>query len=153
MNWGDPRLPQRFWDKVIVMPASEGGCCWWIASTSQGYGAFGIGKKVRRAHRVAYEALVGPVPTGLDLDHLCRVRECCNPVHLEPVTRRENLLRGDTVTAKSAAATHCPKGHEYSALNTNYFRVRGRTTGRQCRECNRIRSAAYYRRKQEGRDA
>lgn len=146
MNWGDDRLPSRFWDKV--QPEPNSGCWLWTACLSEGYGAFGLGKVVKRAHRIAYEALVGPVEQGLDLDHLCRVRSCCNPAHLEPVTRRENLLRGDTVTARSAAATHCPQGHPYDAKNTNVHRVRGgRGLARRCRTCNAENCAQWWRRK------
>lgn len=98
MNWwrrGDPEavgapatLMERFWAKVERDPS---GCWLWTASLADGgYGHFGRWK----AHRYAYETLVEPVPHGLDLDHLCRVRHCVNPSHLEPVTRAENLRRG-----------------------------------------------------------
>ena len=108
VRFGDPRLPQRFWDRV--MPTLDD--CWvWLGAVSHnGYGIFGC-KGNRRAHRHAYSALVGPVPADLDTDHLCRVRPCVNPAHIEPVTTRENTLRGDTIPAKNAAKTHCPQGH------------------------------------------
>lgn len=143
----DPRLPPRFWNKTILDP--ETGCWLWTASTSEGYGAFGVERgRIVRAHRVTYLTLVGEVQAGLDLDHLCRTRRCCNPAHLEPVTRRINLLRGDTLTARSANATHCPKGHPYDAANTNFFSAPdGIRKWRQCRECNRLNCAAWYARK------
>lgn len=80
------------------------GDCWlWTAAIDKttGYGKFhaGEGRRIANAHRWSYEHFVGPVPAGLDLDHLCRVRHCVRPDHLEPVTRRVNLLRGDTLAA------------------------------------------------------
>lgn len=63
------------------------------------------------AHRLAYEILVGPVPAGLTLDHLCRNRACMNPAHLEPVTMRANVLRGEAPAARQARRTHCRHGH------------------------------------------
>lgn len=102
----------RFWAKVVKTES-----CWiWTGSHQVGgYGNFqpikgrGIG-----AHRYAYQITVGPIPNGLQLDHLCRNRLCVNPAHLEPVTARENTLRGNTMPALNAAKTHCPNGHEYS---------------------------------------
>src|SRR5437763_12827689 len=79
-------------ERNIVVDA--GGCWRWQRALNEGgYGLVGYGGKVARAHRVAYELFVGPIPLELELDHLCRVRRCVNPSHLEPVTRRENVLR------------------------------------------------------------
>jgi len=89
----------------------------------------------RRAHRVAYETFVGPIPDGLHLDHLCRNRSCVNPAHLEPVTARENLRRGNGWAGRNARVTACPQGHDYDDVNTR----RGRGGARSCRECDRIR--------------
>jgi len=91
---------------------------------------------MRQAHRVLYEWTVGPVPAGLELDHLCRVRRCVRPSHLEPVSRRENLLRGVTIPAAHVAKTHCPAGHPYVGANLE-LRPRGY---RVCRTCHRERS-------------
>jgi len=100
---------ERFWDKVNR--EGENGCWEWTAYIlPNGYGWFGLvtGANQRNAlaHRVAYEFVVGPVPTGLQLDHLCRNRRCVNPDHLEPVTRRENILRGQSLMAHNARKTH-----------------------------------------------
>ena len=81
----------RFHTKYVVDGST--GCWVWQAETTNGYGRFKASKKKHRAHRWAYISLVGPIPANLDLDHLCRNRSCVNPKHLEPVTRRENLLR------------------------------------------------------------
>lgn len=101
MNWwrrGDPLAfavdasdMERFWAKFVV---SGSGCwLWTVSKASGGYGKFAARGVNWKAHRYAYQHLVGPVPDGLDLDHLCRVRHCVNPMHLEPVTRSENLRR------------------------------------------------------------
>ena len=101
--FGDVRLPERFWSKV-VRPANEADCWEWSAGGSGGYGMYTVrvGKSTT-AHRVCYEALVGAVDKALHMDHLCRNRKCVNPSHLEPVTCRENLLRGESFSAKNAA--------------------------------------------------
>lgn len=137
----DPRLPERFWSKCIPEPNS--GCWLWLAAVcSGGYGVFGLGRSVRRVHAVAYDALVGPIPSDLVIDHLCRERSCCNPAHLEPVSRGENVLRGTGVAARCARVTHCPKGHAYDAANTVLRDGRLRI----CRACKVARASAYYRR-------
>jgi hypothetical protein len=85
------------------------------------------------AHRWSYEALVGPIPPGLEIDHLCRVRNCVNPSHLEPVTKAVNILRGESMSARHARQTHCKSGHPFDAENT-----RMTTDGqRRCRTCDR----------------
>jgi len=96
--------------------------------------------KNKVAHRISYELLKGDIPEGLDLDHLCRNRGCVNPDHLEPVTRKENLLRGNTIPAKHARKTHCPQGHEYTKGNTFI----SKSGSRHCRKCRAIRSSRYY---------
>jgi hypothetical protein len=89
----------------------------------------------RLGHRLAYEAFVGPIPVGLNLDHLCRVIKCVNPAHLEAVTQRENLLRGESPVAINARRTHCINGHEFTPENT------GRHGGhRRCVICRRAES-------------
>lgn len=129
---------ERFWAKVRKTES-----CWLWASTinSSGYGAFSADSTDVLAHRFAYELLVGPIPAGLVLDHLCRVRHCVNPAHLEPVTVVENLRRGESFSAQNAAKTHCPAGHPYDAGNTIVRRGR-----RECRACVAARSLRRRRR-------
>jgi hypothetical protein len=111
--------------------APESGCWEWTgAITRLGYGNAYVGGRTMLAHRAVYEALVGPVPNGLTLDHLCRNRGCVNPAHLEPVTHRENVLRGEGFAARHARKTHCPRGHPYDEKNTEWYRG-----GRYCRAC------------------
>jgi hypothetical protein len=130
----DEITKMRFFDKIAV--DEETGCWNWVgAKTSQGYGNFAIKKKNFVAHRVSYELCKGEIPDGLNLDHLCRNRGCVNPDHLEPVTQRENLLRGETIPSKHAEKTHCPAGHEYSEENTRYYRG-----SRSCKTCQKIKN-------------
>jgi hypothetical protein len=134
MNFLDPRLPDRFWSKCVPEPNT--GCWLWIgALTSAGYGNIGGKGWNALAHRVSFETLVGPVPSGLVLDHLCRTTNCCNPNHLEAVTFAANVLRGTGAAARNARVTHCPRGHEYNERNT-YLR---KGLGRRCRVCDRER--------------
>lgn len=119
-------IDEAFWSKVEKTP---NGCWNWTAGRSgDGYGNF----RSTRAHRWAYERLVGPIPAGLVIDHLCRNILCVNPAHLEPVSRRENVLRGLTLPASNAAKTHCPKGHP---LSGNNLYVQPRTGKRRCKTC------------------
>lgn len=113
------------------------GCLIWTGSRNQkGYGRFNR----LQAHRFAYEAFVGPIPDGLTIDHLCRVRNCVLPAHLEPVTQAENVRRGIRTyyTNGQANKTHCPQGHSYSGGNL-YLRPSGRH--RECRACRAARRA------------
>ena len=118
----------RFWTKV----EKTDGCWNWTACTHQGYGRFNHNGSAVLAHRLSYELLVGPVPTGLTLDHLCRNRKCVNPAHLEPVTRGENVLRGESLQAQNARKTHCPRGHLLSGENMS---LKG--SYRRCLSCHR----------------
>ena len=148
--WVRPSAEQRFWAKVIKdgpLPVRrpELGPCWlWTdAPNSDGYGIFYESSKRRLgAHRFAYELLKEPIPARLQLDHLCRNRICVNPAHLEPVTNRINVLRGEGFAAVNAAKTHCPQGHEYTPENTYVY---PKTGGRVCRACNRERQRKSYR--------
>lgn len=118
---------ERFLDHVLMHPM--GGCWVWTGSTNlHGYGQLNAGTTGASpliAHRWAYENWVGPVPAGLELDHLCRNRRCVFPGHLEPVTHRENILRGSAPAALHARKTHCPRGHAYSGRASDGRRVCG----------------------------
>jgi len=148
-------IEERFWPKVNRAADDE---CWvWEAAIhTSGYGAIGEGGKHGRmlmAHRVAYELLVGPIPVGLELDHLCRNRRCVNPSHLEPVTSSENKLRSPLVgrvwqvhgaiaaaKVRNGRAT-CPNGHPWDEQNT--YQRPGKGNGRTCRACNREARRRY----------
>ena len=135
-------LYQRFWAKV-----NKTDTCWlWTACTTNGYGRIGSGEgpgKMLLAHRAAYEMIVGPIPEGLDLDHLCRVTLCVNPNHLEPVTHRENVLRGESPVAKRARQTECLRGHPLSGANL-YTYPNG---NRRCKICRNESLKRLYRRR------
>ena len=125
------------------------GSCWiWVGSrTSDGYGQFKCDGRLVETHRWAYKRLVGPIPRDRELDHFaCDNPPCCNPMHVRPVTRRENALRGDTIPALHLAKTHCIHGHEFTPENT----IRNRDGYRRCRECKRIEGREYQRRKRAG---
>ena len=126
-------VAERFWAKV-----DKCGDCWiWSAGRLRnGYGQFRLPDKHVLAHRFAYELEVGLIPEGLTIDHLCRVRECVNPAHLEAVSLRENLLRAETFQGVNARKNECPKGHPYSEENTRMYRGK-----RHCRSCDRARDA------------
>src|ERR1022692_1929448 len=108
--------------------------CWpWVAAKTNGYGVVQYEGRVQRAHRVIRTILIGPIPDGLEPDHLCRMRACVNPAHTEPVTQIENNRRSESASAKHARQTHCIRGHEFTPENT-YIRKRGHKTERFCRE-------------------
>lgn len=112
--------------RSVVVEAT--GCWRWTRFIDKdGYGRFTWKREVRQAHRFAYRAFRGPIPDGLTIDHVCRNRACCNPDHLEAVTRAVNTMRA------KVARTRCMHGHEFTPLNTYVYKG-----ARQCRECNRI---------------
>ncbi|GGH34102.1 HNH endonuclease [Microbacterium album] len=126
-------IEARFWSKV-----DKSGDCWlWTAATTYGYGRFAITKRqMIGAHRFAWETVNGPVPDGMVIDHLCRIRLCVNPAHMEVVTNGENVLRGEGLSALNARKTHCKNGHEFTPENTIVTKNPS-GNGRACRECRR----------------
>lgn len=122
----------RFWSKL---DKSDGCWLWTAACNRDGYGAFSVNGRMVKAHRFAYEELVGPIPDGLVIDHLCRNRECVNPAHLEPVTHVENVRRGRPGD-QNRRKTHCPMGHPYDDANTIHKNGR-----RFCRACRTIHNS------------
>lgn len=126
-------------------PTGAGECWAWTGSRlTAGYGRIKHAGRTYRAHRVAYELAIGPIPDGLHLDHLCHTRDvacpggntcphrgCVNPAHLEPVTPAVNTMRGRGLGARNAAKTHCGKGHEFTDENTQ-LTAKG---GRRCKAC------------------
>lgn len=118
------------------------GCWLWTGSMNgYGYGRMWVNGKQPQAHRLVYEAYVGPIPDGLVIDHLCRVTRCVNPAHLEPVTTRENFDRGYALGAIAARTNRCMKGHEFTADNTLISRRSTGATFRKCRRCRRFYQA------------
>lgn len=139
----------RLWR--FISPEPNSGCWLWTGClVTGGYGGLTVDKQIRLAHRLIYENFKGAIPKGLQIDHLCRVRCCVNPYHLEAVTLQENLRRGlGNAAAILASAelqkakTHCPKGHPYSGDNL----VVQRGKDRACRECNRAKCRDYQKRR------
>jgi hypothetical protein len=133
------RLPLALLDHVEPEPNS--GCLLWLGSvTVDGYGHVERGRRASLVHRLVYEETVGPIPSGLTIDHLCRVRSCLNVRHMEPVTSRVNSLRGQGIPAVNARKTQCPRGHEY-----RWITLRGRPNARRdCMTCVRARERERY---------
>lgn len=138
----------RIFNKISIDLAVQwnGTPCWtWAAhSIRGGYGTIAWKNRATGVHRLLYAWLVGPVPLGPiglvpEIDHLCRNRACCNPAHLELVTRQENVLRGESMAARNAKKTHCKRGHEFSPDNSVY-----KSRGWQCKTCLRESALRRY---------
>lgn len=124
------------------MDQRPSGCWPWLGFLNRdGYGQFSIGGRKHQCHRIAYEVRFGPIPDGMQIDHVkargCSLRSCVNPDHLEVVTQTENLARGNGAPARNARKTHCSKGHRLDGENL-YVRPNGR---RRCRTCDRANVA------------
>jgi len=141
-----PRFESRF-------TVDESGCWLWTWNVkASGYATMSVNNKMEWVHRLSYEALVGPIPAGLQIDHLCRVHNCVNPEHLEPVTSRENTIRGYAARSAangglplSSATTSCMLGHERNEVNS-YMNAKGLVI---CRVCQRRRQAEKYKRRSD----
>lgn len=134
---------ERFWQHV-----QKTETCWiWLATTDrQGYGQFHPEPGMNRiAHKWLYQRMVGPIPEGMQLDHLCRNTSCVNPAHLEVVTARENTMRGNSRSAINARKTECNRGHPFTPKNTR----RDRYGQRNCRKCDYIRLVMYRQKRRE----
>ncbi len=124
----------KLFDNIRVDVITE---CWeWLGyvNPDNEYGQFSMGQEHFLVHRVSYTHIIGPIPDGLVLDHLCRFRRCANPWHAEPITNKENILRGEGPSARQARQTHCEKGHPLEGDNLK-ITPSGK---RRCRECIRI---------------
>lgn len=123
----------------------DGGCWMWRMAVSEGYGIINEGGTSKLVHRVVYEALRGPIPEGMTLDHLCRERACCNPYHVEVVSDRENVMRGLSFGAVNARKKTCPKGHPLEPRNGKGWRL--------CRQCQNEQSRKSYHKRKAARAA
>lgn len=124
---------RRFWKGLKVI---ENGCWLWNKYKDKyGYGSISVDGKMAKIHRVSFEHFKGEIRKGLQIDHLCRVRHCANPTHLEAVTQRENIMRGDGICSKNAKKTSCRNGHEYNQGHV-YIYPGGR---RLCMTCQKLR--------------
>ena len=131
------------------MPEPNSGCWIWLKPIDRyGYGVFSFGGRRMKAHQFAYEFYKGTIPSELEPDHKCRVRCCVNPEHMEPVTHRENTMRGVSSAAINGRKTHCKQGHAYDNHNT---RLDAKSGFRNCRACNRIAAAHSRERKRKAK--
>lgn len=131
------RLPENMRSKIELAHGPRGTCWQWIGCVnSRGYGCVSVDGKVQLTHRVSYEIHTGPIPDGLQIDHLCRNKKCCNPSHLEAVTQKVNCERTDQATKE-----RCVHGHPLAGTNLRVKPVAGGLTKRQCRVCEIDRGA------------
>lgn len=152
-----PQLTEQqfaaFW--ALVDSSGGPGACWlWRGRFRNGYGAFSIRHFDFPAHRIAYTLCMGPIPEGLELDHVrargCTSKTCVNPAHLEAVTHRENCMRSTGVATINARKTHCINGHAFTPENTRMEFSRGHTK-RACRACDAIKQRKYNARKAQAK--
>lgn len=138
-------FPKIFWIKV-----KKTQTCWnWIGYIGKtGYGQFKKNNKMQKAHRVSYELYKGKIRRELEIDHLCRNKKCVNPKHLEAVTHRENMLRGNSFVAINAKKIRCKYGHKFDKKNTGFFIDKNKCQGRYCKKCRNLYQK-YYRIKQK----
>lgn len=136
------RLPYNFHDKIII----DSDCWRWTAFKSyDGYGRASVNGKQGNVHRFSYEVFKGEIPKDLEIDHLCKNRDCLNPDHLEAISHQENVKRGSI-----AQKTHCPKGHPYSGDNLIIENKKNGLKARRCRACRRPEEALRVKMKRRG---
>ncbi|WKX70035.1 HNH endonuclease signature motif containing protein [Streptomyces sp. XD-27] len=138
-------MPCDWTDRFLArVTDTERGCWEWTGTRDRnGYGLMCIDGRRRSVHRIAYEAVRGPIPVDLEIDHLCRTRACANPDHLEAVPHRINVLRGVSFAARKARQTHCVNGHRLDAVTI--YRAPNGT--RKCRICRTAANERYRRRR------
>jgi len=138
------RTSATFVERLFSKVDASGDCWEWTGALNKGYGVIGRGARgsgTIEAHRAVWELLAGPIDDGLQIDHLCRNRRCCNPDHLEPVTADENKRRGHSVASLHRLRGTCPQGHPKDGVT----RRKNGTSHRYCKTCARTRRlAAYY---------
>jgi hypothetical protein len=146
-----PAELERF---LIRIEIAVTGCWLWTGGLDEsGYGLCSVGYpgRTRRAHLVSYEHVIGPIPAGLTLDHLCRTPGCVNPTHTEPVSLVTNVMRGQGRGVLNAAKTHCAKGHPFDDENTGYSTISRKRGGERvhqfCRACAQVAKRNYQLRK------
>lgn len=140
----------QFWQRVIKPAMGEPTLgCWKYQGhhSDDGYATYKYNGRMWRVHRLTYTLVIGAIPAGRELDHTCRHRWCVNPYHLEPVTCRENLLRGNTIAAANARKTHCKRGHEFTPENT----MIRQGNKRACRTCKREYGRTGYERQAQAK--
>ena len=135
----------KFNEKYLIdrsIPEPNTGCWLWLGSVSQdGYSQ--VGKPPWSGHRIAFEVKHGPVPEGMEVDHICRVRCCVNPDHMQPLTHYDNLIKSYRKVSPNSLKTHCPKGHPLDGENLRLKKTSTRLgVSRQCKACERDRYQA-----------
>lgn len=138
------KVQEKLWQRIGPRLIKDGDCWIWPGGkVPSGYGRFSYrdsGKQIHTyVHRLAYEIFRGPIADDLEIDHLCRRRNCANPSHLEVVTHRENILRGETFAGRQSRQTHCKRGHKFDFKNT-HITPEGE---RRCRKCNVIKTKRH----------
>lgn len=134
------RYVERFLRKFIERIAFGPGCWVWTGAKRKGYGRWHVRHRSVGAHRLAYMLIVGAIPAGMQIDHLCRNPACVNPTHMEVVDNRTNTLRGFSPAAIGARRSRCIHGHPFDSGNTKYVVEKRRGTLRTKRVCRMCRA-------------
>jgi hypothetical protein len=143
----DPRRRIHRWSAMSSISSVEAGCWEWLGERHKGYGRIRVNGRQQQAHRVSYEAFIGPIPDGLTIDHLCGNPACVNPEHLEAVSLRENIMRGSSPTAIAHKTDTCKRGHSLLGDNVYWQALRTGQRVRACKACRALRNREYRARK------